>query len=74
MTPKQTAEVISTLARIEQTCVHIRETNNRQEAAINAAHRRVDGHDKKFARMRGGLSVLATLFTGLLAFIGFNWE
>ena len=74
MTPEQSVEVIKTLSRIEQTCVNIKETNDRHERAINANHRRTDEHDKKFARMKGGMSVLAILFTGFLALLGLNWE
>ena len=74
MTPEQETMLLTSVAKIEQTVVHIRETSTRQEGAINTAHRRIDGHDVTRARMKGGMRVVGGLFVAFAALMGINWD
>ncbi len=65
MTPEQHAELMRALGRIEgKIDIHLTEdatTHIRHDNAINAAHRRIDDHDKFRARVKGGTAVVGVI-------------
>jgi len=73
MNPEQTQTVLTTLARIDERQESIKEIIERHETALSDVTAKGHNHDTKFARMKGGMTVMGILFTGLLAMVGLEY-
>jgi hypothetical protein len=67
MDQEQTQTVLTTLTRIDTRQEAIKEMLDRHEKQVGHLTTRVDVHENKFHRMKGGITVLSLLFTVIAA-------
>jgi hypothetical protein len=70
--PEQTQTVLTSLARIEEATVHIKETSKRHEEALGAHAVRLNGTERVLARHRGIGTGVGSMLTLALAFVGID--
>lgn len=68
MNQEQEQTVLTTLVRIDTRQEAIKEMLDRHEQQVGTLTTRVDTHENKFSRMKGGMTVMGMLFTVLAAF------
>lgn len=75
MSPEQEDNLLATVARIDERTESIQDNVKRHEQNLNDVVVKVNTHDVRFAKYRGGMSVLGILFTALLSMVGFfTWR
>lgn len=75
MTSDQEQTLLATVARIDERTEAIKDNVERHETNLADVTVKVNDHDVRFAKYRGGMSVLGLLFTALLSVVGlFTWR
>ena len=63
MTPEQSERIYGSLERIETKVDAIKHITDRHEKSLNEAHKRVGSLETSRGRMKGGMTVLGSIFT-----------